>query len=220
MNLELAETMTRVLIVDDHSIVRDGLAMLIERESGMKVVGFAASGAEAVTATQRLRPDLIIMDLMLPALNGIEATHRIICEFPRTRIIALSACHTAEQVSRVLRAGALGFVMKTEAPAALLRAVQMVTSGKQYVSPAVAALFATGELSMPIPKSPFERLSSREREVVQMIVAGSTSSDIAIHLSLSRKTVDTYRGRIMVKLGVANRAALIRFALEYELPAL
>jgi DNA-binding NarL/FixJ family response regulator len=218
MNLELAETLARVLIVDDHSIVRDGLAILIEREHGMKVVGFAATGEEAVTATQRLRPDLIIMDLMLPALNGIEATHRIISEFPQTRIIALSACHTAEQVSRVLRAGALGFVMKTEAPAELLHAVQMVTSGKQYVSPAVAALFAAGELSMPIPKSPFERLSSREREVVQMIVAGSTSSDIAIHLSLSRKTVDTYRGRIMVKLGVANRSALIRFALEYELP--
>jgi DNA-binding NarL/FixJ family response regulator len=218
MNLELAETIARVLIVDDHSIVRDGLAILIERERGMKVVGFAASGEEAVIAAQRLRPDLVIMDLMLPALNGIDATHRIISEFPRTRIIALSACHTAEQVSRVLRAGALGFVMKTEAPAELLRAVQMVTSGKQYVSPAVTALFATGELSMPIPKSPFERLSAREREVVQMIVAGSTSSDIAIHLSLSRKTVDTYRGRIMVKLGVANRSALIRFALEYELP--
>jgi DNA-binding NarL/FixJ family response regulator len=218
MSVELPAPLTRILIVDDHSIVRDGLAVLIEREPGLKVVGFAGSGEEAVTVTQRLRPDLIIMDLMLPALNGIDATRRIISEFPQTRIIALSACHTPEQVSRALRAGALGFVLKTEAATELLRAVQMVTAGKEYVSPAITALFVGGALSMPSPKSPFERLSSREREVVQLVVAGSTSSDIALQLSLSRKTVDTYRARIMVKLGVANRSALIRFALEYELP--
>jgi DNA-binding NarL/FixJ family response regulator len=219
MSTELLPPLARILIVDDHSIVRDGLAVLIEREPGMRVVGFAGTGEEAVIVTQRLRPDLIIMDLMLPDLNGIEATRRIVSEFPRTAIIALSACHTSEQVSRVLRAGALGFVQKTEAATELLRAVRMVTAGKQYVSPAITALFVDGALSMPIPKSPFECLSRREREVVQLIVAGSTSSDIAQHLSLSRKTIDTYRGRIMVKLGVANRSALIRFALEYELPA-
>jgi DNA-binding NarL/FixJ family response regulator len=218
MNIELAVPLIRVLIVDDHSIVRDGLARLIERERGMKVVGVASTGEEAVSVAQRLKPDLIIMDLVLPSLNGIDATQRIISEFPRTRIIALSACHTLEQVCRVLRAGALGFVLKTAAASELLRAIQEVTAGKQYVSPVIAALFLDGELSMPIPKSPFERLSNRERKVVQLIVAGSTSSDIALQLSLSRKTVDTYRGRIMVKLGVANRSALIRFALEYELP--
>jgi DNA-binding NarL/FixJ family response regulator len=211
-------SLVRILIVDDHSIVRDGLALVIEREHGMKVVGFAATGEEAVLVTQRLRPDLIIMDLMLPALNGIDATQRIISKLPQTRIIALSACHTPEQVHRVLRAGALGFVLKTDAATELLRAVQVVAAGKQYLSPAITALLVDGALDMPIPQSPFERLSRREREVVQLIVAGSTSSDIALHLSLSRKTVDTYRGRIMVKLGVANRSALIRCALEYELP--
>jgi DNA-binding NarL/FixJ family response regulator len=218
MKPELPPALARMLIVDDHSIVRDGLAVLIERECGIRIVGFAATGEEAVSATQRLRPDLIIMDLMLPDLNGIDATRRIMSEFPLTRIIALSACHTSEQVSRALRAGALGFVFKTEAATELLRAVQMVTAGKRYVSPAISALFRDGALSVPISESPFERLSCREREVVQLIVAGSTSSDIALHLSLSRKTVDTYRGRIMVKLGVANRSALIRFAMEYELP--
>jgi DNA-binding NarL/FixJ family response regulator len=219
MNLRPDAPFVRILVVDDHSLVRDGLAVLIERERGMKVVGMAATGEEAVTATQRLRPDVIIMDLMLPALNGIDATRRIIAEFPLIRIIALSACHTHEQVCRVLRAGALGFVLKTEAAKELLRAVQVVKTGEQYVSPAITALFDEGALSVPIPKSPFERLSSRERAVVRLIVAGSTSADIAEHLSLSRKTVDTYRGRIMVKLGVASRSALIRFALEYELPA-
>jgi DNA-binding NarL/FixJ family response regulator len=218
MNIEAEEPLARILIVDDHSIVRDGLAVLIERERGMRVVGFASTGEEAISAAQRLKPDLIIMDLMLPSLNGIDATQRIIAELPRTRIIALSACHTLEQVCRVLRAGALAFVTKTVAAAELVRAIQEVIAGKRYVSPVIAALFVDGELSMPIPKSPFERLSSRERKVVQLIVAGSTSSDIALELSLSRKTVDTYRGRIMVKLGVANRSALIRFALEYELP--
>jgi DNA-binding NarL/FixJ family response regulator len=218
MNIEPAARLVRILIVDDHSIVRDGLADLIERENGMRVVGLASTGEEAVLAAQRLKPDLIIMDLMLPSLNGIDATQRIVAELPRTRIIALSACHTLEQVSRVLRAGALGFVLKTSAAAELLRAIHEVTAGRQYVSPLIAALFPDGELNMPIEKSPFERLSSRERTVVQLIVAGSTSSDIALQLSLSRKTVDTYRGRIMVKLGVANRSALIRFAMEYELP--
>jgi DNA-binding NarL/FixJ family response regulator len=218
MSIDLPAPLVRILIVDDHSIVRDGLAILMEREPEMRVVGFAGSGEEAVIVTRRLRPDLIIMDLMLPDLNGIEATKRILAEFPGTRIIALSACHTSEQVSRALRAGALGFVLKTETATELLRAVQEVTAGNQYVSPAIVALFVDGALSMPIPKSPFECLSSREREVVQLIVGGSTSSDIALQLSLSRKTVDTYRGRIMVKLGVANRSALIQFAREYELP--
>src|ERR1700729_3684206 len=149
MNSELTVPLTRILIVDDHSIVRDGLADLIEREQGMRVVGFASSGEEAVNVAQRLKPDLIIMDLMLPSLNGIDATQRIISESSRTRIIALSACHTLEQVCRVLRAGALGFVLKTSAAAELLRAIQEVMAGKQYVSPVIAALFLDGGLSMP-----------------------------------------------------------------------
>jgi two-component system, NarL family, response regulator NreC len=220
MNLRSDVPFVRILVVDDHSLVRDGLAAVIDGEGGMKVVGIAASGEEAVAATQRLRPDVIIMDLMMPALNGIEATRRIIAEFPSIGIIALSACHTHEQVCRVLRAGALGFVLKTEAATELLRAIEVVKTGKRYVSPAITALFGEGALNEPFTKSPFEGLSNRERAVVRLIVAGSTSADIAQRLSLSRKTIDTYRGRIMVKLGVANRAALIRFASEYELPSL
>jgi DNA-binding NarL/FixJ family response regulator len=220
VNIESTVPLARILVVDDHSILREGLAVFIEREPGMKVVGFAATGEEALVVTRRLKPDLIIMDLILPALNGIDATQRIVSEFPATRVIALSACHMPEHVCRALRAGALGFVLKTEAATELMHAVQAVLSGKRYVSPAIAALFIDDTLNMPIPKSPFERLSGRERAVVQLIVSGSTSSDIAMQLSLSRKTVDTYRGRIMVKLGVANRSALIRYAMEYELPSL
>src|ERR1700729_287244 len=135
MNIELAAPLTRILVVDDHGIVRDGLADLIERERGMRVVGFASTGEEAVSVAKRLKPDLIIMDLILPSLNGIDATQRIISELPLTRIIALSACHTPEQVCRVRRAGALGFVLKTAAATELLRAIEEVSVGRQYVSP-------------------------------------------------------------------------------------
>jgi DNA-binding NarL/FixJ family response regulator len=207
----------RILVVDDHSIVRSGLAILLDRDE-MKVVGSAATGEEAVLATQRLRPDVIIMDLMLPTLNGLDATRRILHEFPRTHVIALSACHTLEHVHRALRAGARGYVLKTAAGADLLLAVTAVAAGNQYVSPGITALFVDGVLNTSIPRTPFESLSTREHEVLRRIVAGSSSSDIASQLSLSRKTIDTYRSRIMVKLGVANRSELIRFAVEYALP--
>lgn len=208
----------RILVVDDHGIVREGLAALLERGDDMKVVGFAATGEEAVLSAKRLKPDVIIMDLVLPVLNGIDATRRILGESPATHIIALSACHAPEQVRRALRAGVRGYVLKSAAGDELLRAVKAVTAGKQYVSPAISSLFVDGVLSTSIPPTPYDRLSAREREVLRRIVTGSTSSDIAGQLALSRKTVDTYRGRMMVKLGVSNRAALIRFALAHELP--
>jgi DNA-binding NarL/FixJ family response regulator len=208
----------RTLVVDDHRIVCEGLAVLLERENNIAVVGSAMTGEEAVLAARRLRLDMIIMDLVLPGLNGIDATRRILSEFPRTHIIVLSACYTPQHVRRSLHAGARGYVLKTAVGAELLRAVKVVTAGGRYVSPAIAALFVDGVLTTAFPPSPFERLSTRETEVLRQIVAGSTSAEIARHLSLSRKTVDTYRSRMMVKLGVANRSELIRFALEYDTP--
>jgi DNA-binding NarL/FixJ family response regulator len=207
-----------VLVVDDHSIVRDGLALLLERETGLKVVGSAATGEEAVQAARHLAPDIVIMDLVLPSLNGIDATQRIVDEAPRTHVIILSGSRTPEHVYRALRAGARGYVLKTAVGAELLHAIREVAAGRQFVSPAIEGVPADGMESGGIPKSPFESLSARERDVLRRIVAGSTSADIAKQLSLSRKTVDTYRARIMLKLGVANRSALIRFALDYELP--
>ncbi len=210
----------RILVVDDHGIVREGLAVLLDSDKSVKVVGFAANGEEAILCTRRLKPAMIIMDLMLPDLNGIDATRRILDEFPQTRIIALSACNKAEHVCRALRSGARGYVLKTALGAELLLAVLTVAAGDQYVSPSMTALFVDGTPQTDsIQTSPLDRLSVRERDVLRDIVAGSTSLDIARHLCLSRKTVDTYRSRIMVKLGVSNRSALIRFALDYDLPA-
>lgn len=208
-----------ILIVDDHGIVREGLVAMLNREPGMHVVGAAASGAAAIENAQRLKPSIVIMDLVLPDMSGIDATERILKLLPATRVIVLSARRTCEHVYRALRAGALGYVVKDASPDELLRAVRSARDGRPFLSPAVSAPDFDGSDCYTLPKSPLERLSARERDVLMRIVAGSSSTDIAQHLSLSRKTIDTYRGRLMAKLGVPNRSALIRFAIENEITA-
>jgi len=203
-------------VVDDHGIVREGLTALLARQDGIRVLGSAASGQAAVLAAEQLKPDIIIMDLVLPDMSGIDATERILKLLPLTRVIVLSACHTIEHVYRALRAGACAYVVKDAVGEDLAHAVRAVRHGKQYLSPQVTPPDIDGAQCYSLPKSPLERLSLREREVLHRIVAGASSAAIAQHLSLSRKTVDTYRGRLMAKLGVCNRSALIRFALENE----
>lgn len=210
----------RILLVDDHGIVRDALAMLLERQYGMSVVGSAENGADAVSAALRLKPDLILMDLVLCDMNGADATRRILTLLPKTRVIALSACHTTEQVVRALRAGARGYVVKDARGAELLQAISAVMSGGQFLSPGITPLLVDGMLGDSQARNPMETLSWRERQVLKHLVAGATSANIAAQLSISRKTVDTYRGRLMTKLGAGNRAVLIRMAIEHELMAL
>jgi DNA-binding NarL/FixJ family response regulator len=210
----------RIVVADDHGIVREGLIALLDRQEGMKVVGSAATGRGAVEAAERLQPDVIIMDLVMPDLNGIEATQRILSANPMAAIIALSASHTSEHVSRALRAGARGYVIKDARGAELVDAVKTVSAGKRYLSQRASPGPGTDPLGRRPTKTPMERLSVREREVMARIIEGRTSLDIATELSLSRKTVDTYRSRLMVKLGVSNRTALIRFAIANDLIAL
>jgi DNA-binding NarL/FixJ family response regulator len=212
-------TPVRMLVVDDHGIVREGLAALLDGNKDIKVVGLAATGAGAVLAARRLKPAMIIMDLMLPDLDGIDATRRILGEFPQIRVIALSASSKAEHVYRALRCGARGYVLKAALGADLLLAVQTVAAGSQYTSPSLSALAVDGVPRIDFNRdSPLDRLSAREHDVLRAIVAGSSSADIALDLCLSRKTVDTYRSRLMAKLGVSNRSALVRFALQHDLP--
>jgi DNA-binding NarL/FixJ family response regulator len=210
----------QILVVDDHGIVREALAILIERQSGMSVVGSVANGADAVSTAQRLKPDVILMDLVLRDMNGLDATRRILSLRPLSRIIILSAYHTTEHVYHALRAGARGYVIKEALGAELVKAIATVMAGERFLSPAIKPLFVDDLLTGALTKSPMESLSARERQVLQRIVAGASSADIAANLCLSRKTVDTYRGRLMTKLGVGNRSALIRLVVEHELMAL
>jgi diguanylate cyclase (GGDEF)-like protein len=172
----------RILVIHDRSAVREGLSVLLERDDGMKVVGSAATGEAAVLAAQRMRPDVIIMDLALPGLSGIDATRCIVREFPQTLIVALSASRKPENVYRALRAGARGYVLNTSVGAELPRAVKAVTAGKRYVSPAVTALFVDGVLTIAIPKRRSERSSTQRRDVSSPVVDGSTNSHVAQRL--------------------------------------
>ena len=207
---------TRLLVVDDHGIVREGLLALFEKEQDLQAVGSASTGGEALTLARYLRPDVIIMDLMLPDMNGIEASRDILAQAPGTRIIALSGRKNPEQVYSAFRAGVGGYVVKAAALSELVLAVKTVRAGESYVSPSIACLFPGGVPATPLPQTPYERLSARERQVLRRVVAGWSSVDIAEELSLSRKTVDTYRGRLMQKLGVANRWELVRLVMEND----
>jgi DNA-binding NarL/FixJ family response regulator len=206
-----------ILVVDDHGIVRDGISAVLEKHPNLKVVGSVATGKEAVAAATRLVPDVIVMDLMLPELSGVDATERILTLLPRTHIVILSVCRTSEHIFRALRAGARGYVVKEAVSADLVRAVLAVTAGERFLSSQITELVIGRVLGNSETHSPLERLSKREREVLHLTVAGSSSAEIAQRLSLSRKTVDTYRSRIMDKLGVSDLAGLIHFAIEHAM---
>jgi DNA-binding NarL/FixJ family response regulator len=204
----------KVLIVDDHDIVREGLRCALTKVSRVQVVGLAASGREAVAMARRLVPELILMDLMLPELGGLEAMRQILVRSPGTRIMVVSMCQTSEHIVRALRAGAHGYFLKRSASTELGRAVLAVLRGERYLSPEVRQCLRGISIDR-VEVSPVERLSLREREVLQFTAAGMTSAELASKLGLSRKTVETYRSRVMEKLGVPDHTALIRFAIEY-----
>jgi DNA-binding NarL/FixJ family response regulator len=211
-----ATASVNALVVDDHAVIREGVTALLEGSRRIKVVGTAASGKHAIIAARRHKPDVVIMDLVLPALSGIDATERILREMPGIRVVIFTMCHTSEHIVRALQAGALAYVLKQSASAELVRAVLTVLDGTRYLSPQAEETLARVENDSSL-RSPLGRLSSREREVLHLTVAGATGSAIARQLSLSPATVATYRSRIMDKLGVTNRTALIRFAIEHAL---
>ena len=207
----------KILVVDDHGIVREGLTLLLDRQDHMKVVGAAEDGKQAVLEALRLKPDVVVMDLVLPELSGVDATLRILDALPKTRVVILSVCDTSEHVFRALRAGARGYVLKEGAGNEIARAVQAVFDGMRYLSPRITGVLIDGLIDNSSSRSPIERLSRREREVMHLTVGGASSADIAKQLCLSRKTVDTYRSRLMEKLGVANLPALIHFAVAHAM---
>jgi DNA-binding NarL/FixJ family response regulator len=207
---------TRIVVVDDHAIVRECVRTILEREQGMTVVGTAATGEQAIVVAGRLKPDLLVMDLALPGLNGSDATRHILGLLPRAQVIVLSSSYVAESIRGALQAGARGYVVKEAAGSDLACAVRTVVAGDRYLSPQIDADFIDGT-PPGASETLWEQLSAREREVLRRTAAGTPTAQIAQQLSLSPKTVDTYRSRVMRKLGLANRSTLIRYAMQHSL---
>ena len=205
--------MISVLIADDHAVVAEGLKHLIEAQTDMRVLAIAADGREAVRLTEEMRPDVVLMDLSMPELNGADATRVILEQDPGRRVIVLSMYAEHEYVRRALKSGALGYVVKRSAAKDVVDAIRAMHAGQRYVSPLVEG--AVGETGGRGDKDDrLARLSTREREVLQLLAEGRTGSEIAQRLSLSPKTVETYRARLVEKLGIRDVAGLVRFAIQ------
>jgi DNA-binding NarL/FixJ family response regulator len=202
----------RILLADDHAVVRHGFKMILSAQSDMEIVGEAGNGREAVDLAAELRPDVVVMDVAMPELNGIEATRRLTAANPHSRVLALSMHKDSVYVREILRAGARGYLLKDSGPADLVAAVRAIASGEGYLSPAVSD--AVLDDYRKHVTDPIDLLSSREREVLQMLAEGKTNKEIAVVLNLSVYTVDAHRGRIMEKLNLHSINELVRFAVR------
>jgi two-component system, NarL family, response regulator NreC len=211
-------TRIRVLLVDDHAVLREGLRLLVHAQSDMEVVGEAQSGEEAVECARTLRPDLVLMDLAMPGVGGIEATARIRRESPATRVVALTMYDDPAYLRSVLAAGASGYVLKRAASTELLSAIRTAHRGETYLAPSLAGGVVdellgrkAGNADTPVAG---DTLSDREREVLRLVAEGHTNQQVAEQLRLSVKTVETYRARLMEKLGLKSRVDLVRYAVS------
>ena len=207
-----------VLLADDHTVVRDGLRALLESHGDVQVVGVASDGREAVQMTMESSPSIVLMDIAMPGLNGIEATRQIRESCPDSQVVILSMYATSEYVYRALQAGALGYLLKESAGSEVVQAIQVVSVGKMYISRKIKNTMGKGFITKK--SSPLDRLSKREHEVLQLTVEGKTSNQIAQTLSLSSKSVDTYRSRIMAKLEIHDMPGLVKFAIKHGLTPL
>jgi DNA-binding NarL/FixJ family response regulator len=204
----------RVLIVDDHGVVAEGLRHLVTAQPEMDVVGLAENGRDAVRAVIDTEPDIVLMDHAMPLLNGTEATRLIKERAAQTRVIMLSMYSDAVHVYRALQAGATGYIIKKSVAKEVVDAIWAVHRGGRYLSKQLADVVIDHVVHRNAPDDPLERLSSRERQVLQLLAEGHSVADIAGTLSLSPKTVETYRARMMDKLGIFELAGLVRFAIQ------
>jgi len=212
----------RVVLADDHRILREGLRSLLEREPGMEVVGEANNGRATVELVEKLTPDVVVMDLTMPGLNGMEATRQILGRVPGVKVLALSMHSDKRFVGGALSAGASGYLLKDCAFEELVRAIGIVARGQTYLSPGIAGTVVEGYVRQAHGREAEAPsvLTVREREVLQLIAEGKTVKEIATTLSLSVKTVETHRGRIMAKLSIRSVAELTKFAIREGLTSL
>jgi DNA-binding NarL/FixJ family response regulator len=208
----------RVLLADDHAVMRDGLKALLQA-AGEVVAGEVANGREAVRRALELRPDVVLMDIAMPELNGVEATRLLRAKWPDARIVVLSMHADTEHVFRALDAGAAGYILKEAAGNEVVAAVRAVHAGKRFLSRGIAKLEQQSAQRAP-KSSPLESLSARERQVLQLVVEGRSSAEIAQLVHLSPKTVETYRSRLTKKLGVSDTPALVKFAIQHGITSL
>ena len=208
---------TRLLLVDDHAVVRSGLKMLLGSESDVEIVGEAGTAAEAIEAAATALPDVILMDIGLPDLSGIDATRLIKKRFPHIAIVALTIHEDEEYFFKMLEAGASGYVPKRAAPEELVRAIRLAASGDVYLYPSLAKLLVADYLTQDHPadeKSSLEGLTDREREVITYLAEGTSNEEIAVSLVISPKTVERHRENIMRKLNLHSRSELVRYAIR------
>lgn len=212
--------MIRVLICDDHIMVRQGVRMVLQSEPGLELVAEAGRGEEAVTLVEQLRPDVVIMDLSLPDISGIEATRRIKAAVPETHVIALTMHEEEPYVLELLKAGADGYIVKRSAAADLVSAIRAVMQGQAILDPVVTRAVVTGYVTRPTPSADEKEdlpLTPREREILILVAEGYTNAEIAKQLYISEKTVQTHRSNILDKLNIHDRTELVRYAIRHGL---
>lgn len=209
----------KLLLADDHAVVRSGLRMLLEAQTDMEIVGEAENGREAVDLAQELHPDIILMDILMPELNGIEATRLVKEVVPDTAVLALTMYEDDQYFFEMLKAGASGYIPKRAAPDDLVTAIRTVYQGEVFLYPSLAARLVQGYVKqdMPSSTSPQDTLTDREREVLILIADGLTNAEIAGRLGISVKTVDRHRENLMHKLNLHSRVDLVKYAIKHGL---
>lgn len=208
----------QIFLADDHGVLRQGLRLLLQSQPEMIVVGEAENGHDAVQQIRRLHPDVAVLDIAMAGLNGIEATRSIRADCPATQVVILSMYKTSEYIYRALKAGARGYVVKEAVGDELIEAIQSVHAGHRYLSAVVSDELVADYLVQRKEREaedPLEMLSVREREVLQYVVEGKSSAEIADLISLSPKTVESYRSRLMQKLGLHDLPSLVKFAIQH-----
>jgi DNA-binding NarL/FixJ family response regulator len=208
-----------VFVVDDHAVVREGLIALLATHSDIQIVGAAVNGREAIGEIPKLKPQIAILDISMPDLDGIETTRQLVAEAPETAVIILSMHSGSQHVFHALRAGAKAYLLKESAGREIVDAIRSVRDGRRFLSPKIAQIVEK-RLGHSSFVSPLDSLSTREREVVKLVADGFSSNEIAKMLCLSSKTVDSYRSRLMHKLHVSDVAGLVKFAIQHGITSL